>query len=198
MKMIMLLALSFLLAGCITPDPSPSARYYQLQADASLASIGTLEEPPLILVGPIEVSPALKSSRMLQRVGDHEISYLEFSRWASPLDKGIAGVIAENMNTLLASDHVVPYSALTTSRDQVSVRIMVHHFEAAPAGKALLDLSWSIIGLSDEQDALVSSAKLESQVEGSDLAAAVAAQSDLLAQASKAITEDILGKLTKR
>lgn len=87
---VCLCTLSF--TACLSSSRSPEARFYQLQPvrmeveDVSFPYDG-------VLVDDVETAEYLDRPQMVVRQGEHRLDYLEFDRWAEPLDENFADVL---------------------------------------------------------------------------------------------------------
>lgn len=196
-----------LLAACsLNPKEDPT-RYYVL---ASLADdpglypaaglVGnTLEEASLsagphlsvsVGIGPVMVPTYLKRSRMATRVSATEMEFLETERWAQPLEEAIAHVVTANVSALLWAREVRLHPWYSTQAPDYSVRIDIGQFERDSTGAILLAVQWSLLDSSGEvlyaDDMFTREAAA-----GTTVAASVTAQSALLAQLSRQITDAI-------
>ena len=129
--------------GCARTAP---VRFYVLSSPPELAaeSQRPMADSPAIGIGPVKLPAYLERPQIVTRAGDNEVRLAEFDRWAEPLRENLVNVLAENLASLLSTDHVViyPWSASTPVRYQVRVDII--RFEAVQGTCALLTARWSL------------------------------------------------------
>ena len=99
---IFLLSL-LLLCGCASKAPN----YYvlhSLQGEAPDVKTARAENDLTIGVGPIKIPEYLDRPQMATRSTPYSLQFAEFDKWAEPLDKNLASVLAENLSILLSTD----------------------------------------------------------------------------------------------
>lgn len=179
-------------AGCITPDPSPNASFFRLESAAAGPVEGASEELALI-VGPIEVADYLQRPQMVRRVGEHQISYDELNRWAEPLQKSISTVLVQDLTTLLGTQRAFPFRSVYSDEVKVAVVLGIQKFEATPGEQAVLTARWAVVKRGDESPLTGRLHEFEEPVDGYGVDKMVAAQVRLLSQLSRAIAADVVG-----
>jgi len=129
------------LTACLNPGTTPPTTYYHLRAvDPAPAPLATLDTP--LIVGPVEVSPYLDDPRLVTRPSSHRIDYNELHRWAEPLEKNIAAVVAENLSSLLNTRGITAFNSGSGLRREVhSIRIRITGFEIDEEGTATFKAS---------------------------------------------------------
>jgi len=182
--------------GCITPDPGPVSRFYQLQPAHPGGFKAADRKVAGICVGPVEIPSYIDHPQIVTRVGDHEIEYNETARWAEPLKKNISWALCENLATALGTRDVYPYTAGAASSSAVSVPVRIIRFELQQGGKALLEATWSVMARGPDGSGQTRHVRLEKVAAAAGLEHEVAAQSELLAQLSETIAEDVLRVMT--
>lgn len=170
------------LTACLSPSTSPEPAYYQLQPVDLEAFPGTVSFEGLVLE-PVEMADYLDRPQMAQRLEPHRLDYLEYHRWAEPLDENITDVMAANLASL-AGPGVPVLTVAEIGSDPPRLHLRVLRFEAAPGGDAVLEAAyrWSPDGNSGRL-------RLDASVEGDTHSAAVAAQSRLLGELAEKLLE---------
>jgi uncharacterized lipoprotein YmbA len=73
----------------------------------------------------------------------------EFNRWASPLQNGIARVVAENLVMMLGTPRVTLYPQTLSADVDYRAAIEVQSFASAPGEAAMLDAVWTVRRMKD-------------------------------------------------
>lgn len=81
--------------GCkIIPDPAPDpTRFFVLTGPGLTAGVSTPSGTLRIGLRSVELAPYLQSRSLIVRNGSNEIAFEDYSRWAEPLNEGIARVL---------------------------------------------------------------------------------------------------------
>jgi len=149
MKTPLLLSLAsaiLLLTGCISPKPSPSPRYFQLQPQTPPPEAVQDGYPDIIVAGPIILSPYLGRVQIARRTGDNEVVYHEYERWVEPLDSNLSHVIAADVGHLLNSNKVLSFSPQTGGVENAqSLRMRILRFEITADGSAHLEAKAALL-----------------------------------------------------
>ena len=141
---IFLLSL-LLLCGCASKAPN----YYvlhSLQNEAPDVKITGAERDLTIGVGPVKIPEYLDRPQMTTRSTPYSLQFAEFDKWAEPLDKNLARVLAENLSVLLSTDRVVVFPWAGSVHVPYQVTVDVEQMEYTTDGKALLVAGWSVFG----------------------------------------------------
>jgi uncharacterized protein len=121
--------------GC---GATPSSRFYTLSAGAAPAATPSNFS---VAVGPVSVPAVVDRPQIVVTTGPNQVRVEEFNRWASPLQNGIARVVAENLVAMLGTPRVT----LSPSADaDYRAAIEVQSFESAPGEAAVLDALWTV------------------------------------------------------
>ncbi len=144
--------------GCGRSRPS---RFYVLiptvEADAgSVRGEGENIESISIGIGPVKFSDYLQRPQILSQTKANELEYAEYDRWAEPLDRNFARVVAENLSNLVPTAQVFVFPWRGSARIQYSVTFEVLRFAEGTDGQVTLIVLWSIY---DEEDVKLLSRK---------------------------------------
>ncbi len=141
---IFMLSLVFL-CGCASKAPN----YYvlhSLQSEAPDVKMPRAENDLTIGVGPIKIPEYLDRPQMATRSTPDSLQFAEFDKWAEPLDKNLASVLAENLSILLSTDRIVVFPWGGSMHVLYQVTVDVSQMEYTPDGKAVLVAGWSVFG----------------------------------------------------
>ena len=130
--------------GCIDLDPQlDPTRFYVLPEPAPIESRGTLKTLKVGLLS-VEVPDYLKSSKMVVRMGESEITYSEFSRWAEDLDQGIARVLYAHLAIQLPQAEISRFPWPDRTELDYRVKIRLARFEGVGDGGVAVHAEWSV------------------------------------------------------
>jgi uncharacterized lipoprotein YmbA len=177
--------LAVLLAGCGASSP---ARFYMLSPAGA-----TVAAPPVnysVSVGPVSVPAFIDRPQIVVRTGPNEVLIEEFDRWASPLKGDIARVVAENLVSLLGTNHVSVFPQTTAVGASYRVSIHVLRFDSEPVKAATLDALWTVSSAKDKQSRSGRSAIAE-PTQGNSFTALVEAHSRAIGRLSADIASVI-------
>jgi len=185
---ILSVAAAVLACACSTPQD----RFYTLIGDAPAASSGN---GPSVTIASIALPEAVDRSELVLRKGPNSVAVMDTHRWAESLKSAIPRVVANDLGPLLDSP------AVSTAEDNVGqhakyqVKLDVTRFDISLGGTQAIDVTWAIHRASDTPGALdvTGKAALRVAAGGGDFDAAVAAQSQALAQLSGEIAKQIRG-----
>jgi uncharacterized lipoprotein YmbA len=127
------------LGGC----KSPSASFYTLRPDRSLASSGATRSIAVV-IGPVTIPDIVDRPQIVTQLGDNTVEVNEFARWAQPLSGDIGRVIAADLAVLLNSPQISVYDTTHDPLGVWHVRIDVMRFESAPGRDVTVDVLWAV------------------------------------------------------
>ncbi len=178
-------------SGCASSRPSS---FYLLSAmaepgDVKHAFPGANEIT--IGVGPVELPPYVDRPQIVTRSGSNRLHLAEYDRWAEPLKQGVARVLAENLSTVVGTDHIVlfPWKASQTPAYQIVVDVT--RFDSTAAGTAVLTARWTVLEKSGQHKPLTRQSDIRRQAESQSYEAMVGAQSWTVAKLSEEIATAI-------
>lgn len=126
------------LSGCAQSAPS---RFYALSA---MAQPTEAKYRHAVSVGPVLIPPVVDRPQMVTRLGQNEVRIDEFNRWAVPLQKDIARVIAENLAVKLGSPHVTVFPQSPLDASAIRVTIDIRNFESGVGKNVTIDAHWTV------------------------------------------------------
>lgn len=176
-----------LMAGCLgLGERTPPTRFFVLVA--TLPDPGGLERAatgPVVVVERALLPAYLNRPQLVSYRAPGEVAIAPFSRWAEPLDTGIARVVAENLQRLWPAARMVAGEVPPGVASPLRLRLRVQRFEGGPDPAVQLEGLWSLAA-ADER--VVSSGVTRATAPWSgDDAALAAALSTLLADAARTI-----------
>lgn len=193
-----------LTAACsLNPKEDPT-RYYvlsnivdepALREAAGLPAGSGVAAPEIDLrvgVGPITFPSYLKRTRMVTRVAENELRFLEADRWGDPLEEAFKYALAVDLSVVVGTSDVIVHPWYTTAKPGYSVLVDVVRFERDPQGTAHLLARWE---LRDESGSVVAADAFNGEEAGdpTSISSSVHAQSRLVAALSRQIGDAILG-----
>ncbi|MGC8494413.1 MAG: PqiC family protein [Syntrophobacteraceae bacterium] len=132
------------LAGCAR---SQAVNYYLLRSmQGPPPQAKALGQCMVVAVGPVEIPAYLDRPQMATRPSPDSLRYAEFDRWAEPLDKNLARVLADDLSARLGDAHVCVFPWPSSVPVRYQVRLTIVHLEKIAGEKVVLDASWSLWG----------------------------------------------------
>ena len=132
----------------------------------------------------------LDRPQIVTRSSPNKLDLAEFDRWSEPLGQAFAGVLAENLATMIPVDRVAVFPWSRSAQVDYEVTVEVTQFEGRPGSECSLVARWSIFG--GEKKALLTTGKSSlREPAGGDYEALVAAESRLVG----ALSQEIAGAL---
>ena len=136
-----------LATGCASTPPS---RFYTLSAATGPAASAS---NVAVAVGPVSVPADVDRPQFVVSTGPNQVELDEFNRWASPLQNGIARVVAENLVMMLGTPRVTLYPQTLSADADYRAAIEVQSFASAPGEAAMLDAVWTVRRMKDGKTA---------------------------------------------
>ena len=182
-----------LLSGC--GGSSQRVEFYTLNPLTDMqasANSPAANQKLSIGVGPVEIPEMLDRPQIVTRSGPNKLNVDEFNRWAGRLDENLAGVLAENISLLLATDQVAVYPWQTDFKPRYRVALKIRYFEGQWGKDVILEAIWSVSSQQSQQPHIKRKSIInESLSPEQDYEALVAAHSRAIAQLSREIVKEI-------
>ncbi len=175
-----------LFCGCASKPPN----YYvlhSLQREAPGVKTARAENDLTIGVGPIKIPEYLDRPQMATRSTLNSLEFAEFDKWAEPLDKNLASVLAENLSILLSTDRVVVFPWVGSRHVLYQVTVDVSQMEYTPDGKAVLVAGWSVFGNDGDKLLETKRSRIIVPVQSTGFEAVASAQSRAIGDMSREI-----------
>jgi uncharacterized lipoprotein YmbA len=146
-KLFLLLS-AVLLLSCSGSKPS---RYYLLSEMTEPEPVKDKQNELRIGIGPVRFPEYLKRPQIGYYVGDNQLSYAEYDRWAEPIDLNFMRVLSDNLSGLLGTNTIYTYPFIAASELDYQLVLDVHEFEMSTKGDVRLSVQWQIVDASDQQ-----------------------------------------------
>ena len=183
--------LLIVIGGC---SRTQTAKFYTLNAltDAQSGRQAVASDQDVAVgLGPIRLPEYLDRPQVVTRVSPNEVRFAEYHRWAGPLAGDLSNILAENLSTLLGTDHIALYPWKATTPIDYRVEIEVSRFDGKPGDSVLLQSQWIVFSEDRKRVLGTKTSSLSEPVNGKGYEALVAAQSRALAALGREIAEAI-------
>jgi uncharacterized lipoprotein YmbA len=187
MWQLILIARVSVLVMFVAACASPASRFYTLSAGAAPSATPANRS---VSVGPVSIPAVVDRPQIVVTTGPNQVRLEEFNRWASPLQNGIARVVAENLVALLSTPRVILFSQTLGIDIDYRAAIEVQRFESAPGEAATLDAVWTVIR-PREGKSQTGRTTVREAVQGSSYDALAAAHSRALERLSRDIADGV-------
>ena len=163
-----------LLAACAS---SPPSEFYTLSGEGAPRLAPVAESRARVVVGPALVPESVDRPQLVLRLSENRVKIVETARWAEPLDRAIARVLAEDLAQELGSSSVMTYPQ-DVERFDYQVLVEVLRFESVLGEAATVDVAWTVRPQNGE--ARIGRSAVREEVRGAGNEALVAAHSRAL------------------
>lgn len=140
-RVVLIVLAAALLGAC---GSSPTATFYTLKPDASLAPL-TPTKPVHVVVAPVTIPDVVDRPQIVTRVGNNQVALDEFARWGEPLKADIARAIAGNLSKLLGSDRVSVFDSGLEAARTWRVRVDIMRFDAVSGDSVTIEAQWAVV-----------------------------------------------------
>lgn len=191
-RLASLLSLIFLAAAVSGCSSSPPARFYTLDATATVG--GAALTGAKVMVGPVSIPASVDQPQFVTKVASNRVEVDEFNRWASPLSDSIARAVAGDLAAILGTPEVATAQLANFQADYL-VTIDVQRFESVKGEAATIEAVWAVrktIG----GETLSGRTSVREATQGKDFEALAAAHSRALAKLSGDIADAIRSENT--
>lgn len=155
---------------------SKSSRFYILSSDCvSMAPMHAKAGNLSLGVGPVKLPDYLNRSQIVTRTSSETVQLAEYDRWAEPLDKNFARVLADDLGSLLGTDRVALFPLSGFRKLDYQVVVEVVRFDGQCGGKAVLSVRYSLFGTDGKEPLVSKKAEFTEPVKGNTYEALVAA-----------------------
>jgi hypothetical protein len=185
--------------GC---SGTPATRFFVLSSITGTEKVKDLEGERCLAIGigPVRIPEYLNRPEIVTGVTSNEVRMDEFAEWAEPLEDNIQRALAENLSSLLCirAIDIFPHKGNIPLEYWIDVQVI--EMDGIPGETALLDISWSIYGGTDERKSplLTKRSRYIEPVKGGEPGSFVLAQSRNLASFSREIADAVLALPCKK
>lgn len=178
-------------AGCASRSPDVS--FYTLTPEAAAAgnAVQVGGKPVAVIVGPADFPKALRRAQLATRSGPNKIEFDQFNRWAGSLESDFLGAVGANLSGLLASNRIAVYPNTPVFAVDYRVSFEVQRFDSDTSGTVTLISRWTVQPSGDTTQVYVGQFSNTRVAAADDRSAVVAAHSDLVADLSQDIADQI-------
>jgi len=171
---------------------TPPAKFYTLQPVEPSSTGRSLPLNVALAVGPVAIPAAVDRAEIVTRDAGNQVSFSEYHRWAGPLERSIAAVIAQNIGTQLETERVTPFTRENIFKPTHRVVININRYDSQPAKEFLLNATWSIKNIDGNKLLLIRNSIIREPLASAAYEELVAAQSKTLAALSQEIAAGLL------
>ena len=188
--------MSLLFSGC---GSSPTAKLYILNAidrnNIVLPALTTDNHTVAVKVGPISISDTLDQPQIITRTGQNSLVADEFNRWSGDFQSDIQRIIGENISILLPTNQVMLSQEINLVPYDFQVIVNIRKFDGTLGGAITLNADWTVAGKGKDKTVIAKKLVLQESTNGADYQDYVAAQSRLLENLSREISDEIRKQL---
>lgn len=124
-----LILLTFLLAGC----RSPEVRYYMMPTPPP--NEGAHPEGFVVVIAPVEVPSVIDRPQLVWREGVTIMNADDYHRWGAALPSEVRRALMEHLRALLLSDTIVSEPADVPGPDTLRLHVFIQQLDARPNGR---------------------------------------------------------------
>ncbi len=187
------------IVGCSFLSPVPDrSRFFKLTAMSATPGEGEAPNPSssaaatqVFGVGPVKLPAYLDRNELATRVSPTEVTYSATDRWAEPLAATFTAVLAQDLSTLLDTNHILQYPWTGDVRVDYQIEIDVQQFDNDVAGNTRLTARWRVRNVRNDTYVVAKETKVAHSQSSGDAGTKVAALSD----ATRDLSQDIAGAL---
>ena len=166
----LIIALAFVLGGCIAMSNSPTPRFYALQAmDENYAGEKfNIPSSVIIGIGPVKVPEYQNRPQIVTQDANNMVTFAQFDRWGEPLDFALLRLISENLSAIL------PGATLVTSPWHLDIPVKyqvimdVVRLESRLDKNLSFSVQWSVIDLENKKMMFTKRSEFSNPIEPHD------------------------------
>ncbi len=155
------------LGGCARSAP---VKYYILRSMQGPAPLTkTAPAQSMVLgVGPVTIPAYLDRPQIATKPSPDTLQFAEFDRWAEPLDKNLARVVADDLSGQLPNAQVCTFPWRRSIPVKYQVTLDILHLEKIQGQKVLLEANWKILGNKGKKLLLMNHSRVIEPVEAGE------------------------------
>ncbi len=187
-RMLAVLVLAVLLAGCSSGEPT---RYYLVEATG--AQPAQLSNDVAVDIIDLEIPQYLERSQIASRRQGSELVFASAHLWAENLRKNLLRALARNLTNALGTAAIgTPNNRLSAPAD-FRVLIYIERYERGPDGYVELVTRWQLINAASQKTIANESSTFRSdqKIDSKDYGGTVAAMSELLREFADTVAQRI-------
>lgn len=187
-----------ILGGCLGKGTQKATKLYLLQPlSSSMEEQGAPADEGIVLgVGPVRVREYLNRPQIVTRTSKNEITLHEFHHWGESLASNFSGVLAGNLTILLSSEELFLYPWSRKPPLDYQVVVDVVRFDGELGAEASLVAHYYILRFDEEgerKQAAMKKSSFSKPIEDDSYEALVSAMSELVADFSREVADEIKG-----
>jgi len=185
------------LGGCLGKGTQKPTEFYLLQPiNASIGEQGVAGGEGAVLgIGPVRVRDYLNRPQIVTRTSTNEVKIHDFHYWGEPLSTNFTAILAQNLSVLLTTDRILifPYRSKQQLPIDYQVVVDVIRFDGEPGGEATLQAQYYLLEFeeNEKKQIVTKQPSFSKPLTDKSFETLVAAMSDLVAELSRAIAEEI-------
>lgn len=138
----LLLVALLALGACAAPG---TLRYHTLLGEAPPRAASVDAKPAFrVAIAPVTLPEALDRPQLVLRVAPNQLTVADAERWAEPLKREIARVLAQQLGARLPAAYVATSTQYGAQQADYRVLVDVLRFDAAPGKSVTLEADWSL------------------------------------------------------
>jgi len=198
-----LMILFIFLGGCLGKGTQKPTEYYLLQPlNSSMEEQGVAAGEGIVLgVGPVRARDYLNRPQIVTRTSTNEITIHDFHYWGEPLSTNLTAILAQNLSVFLSTDRIIifPYRSKQELPLEYQVAVDVIRFDGEPGVEATLLAQYYILEFkeNEKKQIVTRQASFSKPLADKSFETLVAAMSELVADLSREIAEEIKAASTR-
>jgi len=198
-----LMILFIFLGGCLGKGTQKPTEYYLLQPlNSSMEEQGVAAGEGIVLgVGPVRARDYLNRPQIVTRTSTNEITIHDFHYWGEPLSTNLTAILAQNLSVFLSTDRIIifPYRSKQELPLEYQVAVDVIRFDGEPGVEAKLLAQYYILEFkeNEKKQIVTRQASFSKPLADKSFETLVAAMSELVADLSREIAEEIKAASTR-
>jgi uncharacterized lipoprotein YmbA len=192
-----------LLVSCLGKGTQKPTEFYLLQPlNPSIEEQGAATGEGIVLaIGPVRARDYLNRPQIVTRTSTNEIKIHDFHYWGEPLSTNFTAILAQNLSVFLSTDRIIifPYRSKQELPLEYQVAVDVIRFDGEPGVEAKLLAQYYILEFkeNEKKQIVTRQASFSKPLADKSFETLVAAMSELVADLSREIAEEIKAASTR-
>jgi hypothetical protein len=189
--------------GCLGKGTQKPTEFYLLQPlNPSIEEQGAATGEGIVLaIGPVRARDYLNRPQIVTRTSTNEIKIHDFHYWGEPLSTNFTAILAQNLSIFLSTDRIIifPYRSKQELPLEYQVAVDVIRFDGEPGVEAKLLAQYYILEFkeNEKKQIVTRQASFSKPLADKSFETLVAAMSELVADLSREIAEEIKAASTR-